>query len=138
MRRRAPRTQMTLPGILPAQARFPYIVGKDENPWATRALTRVPQPGAKVTGLMALEICAGAGGQALGFEQAGIGHAGLVEIDGDACATLRLNRPAWRVVEAVLNRFDGKPFKGLSVLSRGRQLSTSWRHRGHRTFLVGT
>lgn len=32
-----------------------------------------------------LELCAGAGGQALGLEGAGIEHAGLVEIDANCC-----------------------------------------------------
>jgi len=59
-----------------------------------------------------LELCAGAGGQALGFEQAGFDHVGLLELDGHACKTLRFNRPEWNVIEENLNSFDAKPFKG--------------------------
>ena len=37
-----------------------------------------------------IEFCAGAGGQALGLEQAGFRHSALVEIEPDFCKTLRL------------------------------------------------
>ena len=49
--------------------------------------------------LEVVEICAGAGGQALGLERAGFEHALAVELDAAACATLRANRPAWKVAE---------------------------------------
>lgn len=49
--------------------------------------------------LTSIEICAGAGGQALGLEQAGFDHRAVVEIDHHACNTLRKNRPEWNVIE---------------------------------------
>ncbi len=43
------------------------------------------------------EICAGAGGQALGLEMAGFRHLRLVEYEKDYCACLSRNRPEWDV-----------------------------------------
>ena len=52
-----------------------------------------------------VEICAGAGGQALGLEQAGFRHGAVVEIDARACETLRLNRPEWNVLQMDVREF---------------------------------
>lgn len=69
---------------------------------------------------VALELCAGAGGQALGLEMAGFGHAGLIENDSAACNTLRLNRPDWNVIEHDLFQpLNLKPFKGVDLLAGG-------------------
>lgn len=69
--------------------------------------------------LTSLEICAGAGGTALGLEKSGFKHVALVEIEPPACATLRLNRPHWNVIECDVREFDGKPYKGVDLLSGG-------------------
>ncbi|MGV5047232.1 DNA cytosine methyltransferase [Rhodococcus pyridinivorans] len=47
-----------------------------------------------------IEICAGAGGQALGLERAGFEHVLAVEMNKDALATLKKNRPHWNLAEA--------------------------------------
>lgn len=53
--------------------------------------------------LTSVEVCAGAGGQALGLEQAGFAHVACVENDPQACETLRFNRgDEWNVIEADL------------------------------------
>ena len=69
--------------------------------------------------LTSLEICSGAGGQALGLEMAGFHHAALVEIDSAACATLRFNRPSWNVIEGDVSKFSGLPFRGSIDLLAG-------------------
>lgn len=92
-----------------------------EDPWSPaqrkRKDSKLKLP--KASGLTTLELCAGAGGQALGLEQAGIEHAALVEIDKNPCATLRLNRPGWNAIEGDLNEFEGAPFKGVDIISGG-------------------
>jgi DNA (cytosine-5)-methyltransferase 1 len=49
--------------------------------------------------LKVVEICAGAGGQSMGLELAGFEHELAVELDPSACATLRHNRPHWKVAQ---------------------------------------
>lgn len=74
-----------------------------------------------------LEICAGAGGQALGLEGAGFQHVGAIEYDHHACATLRRNRDhdgleiteRWNVIEADLHDINGKEFAGIDLLAGG-------------------
>ncbi len=67
-----------------------------------------------------LELCAGAGGQALGLELAGFDHAGLIENDASACNTLRMNRPHWNVIEHDLfEPLDLSLFKGVDLLAGG-------------------
>jgi DNA (cytosine-5)-methyltransferase 1 len=66
-----------------------------------------------------VEICAGAGGQALGLEIAGFGHTALVEWEPPACATLRLNRPAWNVISGDVRTFDGAAYAGVDLFSGG-------------------
>jgi DNA (cytosine-5)-methyltransferase 1 len=96
---------------------FPELSTGPENPWITGLAKRVDD--GPISGLTTLELCAGAGGQAIGLEQAGIEHAGLVEINKSACSTLRVNRPTWNVIEEDLNTFDGSAFKGVDLISGG-------------------
>lgn len=69
--------------------------------------------------MQSIEFCAGAGGQALGLEQAGFAHAALVEIEANYAETLRLNRPEWNVFATDMNSFDGRPYKGVDLLAGG-------------------
>lgn len=69
--------------------------------------------------LSTLEICAGAGGQSYGLEQAGFGHELAVEIDRDAAATLRLNRPEWHVHEGDVREVNGRDYRGIDLLAGG-------------------
>lgn len=66
-----------------------------------------------------VEICAGAGGQALGLELAGFSHLALVEIEKQYCETLLQNRPAWNVINTDVKSFSGKPYKGIDLLAGG-------------------
>jgi len=74
----------------------------------------------KRTDFTVFEICAGAGGQAIGLEQAGFLHMGALDNDPNACATLRANREKeWPVLETDVRLFDGKPLCGTIDLLAG-------------------
>jgi len=69
--------------------------------------------------LTSIEICAGAGGQALGLERAGFKHIALVENDSHACQTLRMNRPEWNVLEQDVREFVAKEYESVDLLAGG-------------------
>lgn len=67
-----------------------------------------------------IELFAGAGGLALGLEEAGFHGVEFVEFNHDACETLRLNRPGWDVIEGDIHNVDFKAFCGkVDVVSGG-------------------
>lgn len=69
-----------------------------------------------------VEICAGAGGQALGLEKAGFEHKLAIELDSNACDTLRLNREKWDVKQGdVADRdlWNPSDYRGVSLLAGG-------------------
>lgn len=67
-----------------------------------------------------LELFAGAGGLAVGLEQAGLSCAVLNEIDKFACATLRKNRPNWNVLEGDIKDFSFSEYRGeIDVVTGG-------------------
>lgn len=61
--------------------------------------------------LTSIEICAGAGGQALGLSLAGFTHIALVEYEKDYCDILKHNMPDWNVLCEDIKDFTGWPYR---------------------------
>lgn len=73
-----------------------------------------------MTAYTSVEVCAGAGGQALGLEKAGFDHSACIELDAAACQTLRANRPRWNVIEMDLRKWEPEPsLVGIDLLAGG-------------------
>lgn len=66
-----------------------------------------------------IELFAGGGGLALGMEKAGFKHVLLNELDKDACATLRFNRPKWNVVQDDVHNISFSEYAGKIDLLTG-------------------
>ena len=68
----------------------------------------------------AIELFAGAGGLALGLEQAGIETVLHVDNDKYCCETLSKNRPNWNVICSDVSKIDFKPYKGkVNIITGG-------------------
>jgi DNA (cytosine-5)-methyltransferase 1 len=65
------------------------------------------------------EFCVGGGGQALGLEAAGFDCVVAVEIDGNCCTTLRLNRPLWDVRQEDMRLVDGRRWENVDLFAAG-------------------
>jgi DNA (cytosine-5)-methyltransferase 1 len=68
--------------------------------------------GKKMAKVKVVELFAGAGGLALGLENAGLEDTLLVEIDKDCVSTLKKNRPSWNVLAEDIRKVD---FKGVKA-----------------------
>jgi DNA (cytosine-5)-methyltransferase 1 len=77
-----------------------------------------------------IELFAGAGGMALGMEQAGIEHIMLNEIDKHACNTLRFNRPTWNVIEGDVQDIDFTEYEGKVDIVTGGFPCQAFSHAG--------
>ena len=69
--------------------------------------------------LTCVEICAGAGGQALGLAMAGFVHVALVEYEKEYCEILKQNRPEWNVIWQDVCDFNGSDYAGVDLLAGG-------------------
>lgn len=69
--------------------------------------------------LLAYEICAGAGGQAIGLERAGFCHVGVLDNDRHAAQTLRLNRPDWNITEADVKHVGLSEIPAIDLFAAG-------------------
>ena len=81
--------------------------------------TKNPKPKKKYT---VVELFAGCGGLALGFEEAGLNCLFANDIDRDSCKTLRENRPNWNVLNRDIHQItdsEFKKYKGANVVSGG-------------------
>jgi DNA (cytosine-5)-methyltransferase 1 len=70
-----------------------------------------------------VEICAGAGGQAIGFHKADFVHRALIEIDADACNTLEENIGHLGGDKSIVHRLDLKLFSLEDKKSHDSQFS---------------
>lgn len=72
----------------------------------------IPSPSAVGEGsVTAIELFAGAGGLALGLEQAGISTLEYIEFDKACCETLKKNRPDWNVICDDIHSVDFTEYK---------------------------
>ncbi|MDY5367688.1 DNA (cytosine-5-)-methyltransferase [Bifidobacterium sp.] len=94
-------------------------------------------PQREYCGVDALSLFSGGGGLDLGFDLAGVGHAGSWEILEDAAATLMDNRPSWPVhggADGDVRNMDWKQFRGNVGIVHGgppcQPFSSAGRQRG--------
>jgi DNA (cytosine-5)-methyltransferase 1 len=83
--------------------------------------------------MKSLELFCGAGGLALGLDDAGFEHVALVEFNKHACATIRRNRD-WPLLEMDVRQFDFEHYaEEIDLLAAGapcQPFSLGGRHRG--------
>ncbi|MDR0955895.1 MAG: DNA (cytosine-5-)-methyltransferase, partial [Candidatus Nomurabacteria bacterium] len=86
----------------------------------------------KASGYTSIDLFAGAGGTALGLENAGFRHVFLNEFDKNAAATLRQNRPRWNVSDDDIHNVDFRKFAGKVDLVEGGFPCQSFSYAGRK------
>lgn len=72
------------------------------------------------TELSSIELFCGAGGLALGMENAGIDSKLLIDFDKDSIATMQINRPKWNAICARVQDINLKEFKSsIDIMAGG-------------------
>lgn len=84
----------------------------DEQIFGHGPAEKLSRPSERLT---VVELCAGAGGMSIGLERAGFEHVGVFELDPDAAATLRTNRPDWTVLRDDIKTIDFTPYRALEI-----------------------
>lgn len=94
-----------------------YLATQTRQPFEPLALhSRPPRP------LRVLELCAGAGGMAIGLMSAGFSHYAMYEAIGKRCKTLKTNWPAWPVTHRDIRQLtdaDLRKYHGIDLLAGG-------------------
>lgn len=73
----------------------------------------------KKTSYTSIELFAGCGGTALGFENAGVSHVLLNEFEKNCVATLKKNMPKWNVIHEDVAKVDFKEWEGKVDIVQG-------------------
>lgn len=84
--------------------------------------------------LNSIEIFSGAGGLAKGLELAGVNHKAFVELNSQACKTLRQNYSKKLVHESNIELFNFQNFKNISIIAGGppcQPFSLGGNHKGN-------
>ncbi|WP_204104498.1 MULTISPECIES: DNA (cytosine-5-)-methyltransferase [Spirulina sp. CCY15215] len=78
-----------------------------------------------------IELFAGCGGMALGFENAGLQTKLLVEIDKNCVNTLKINRPNWRILHDNVTNIDFKHYRDRVDIVAGGFPCQAFSYAGH-------
>ena len=89
------------------------------------------------TSYTSIDLFAGAGGTALGLENAGFHHVLVNEFDAHASQTLQINRPEWNVVTADAETIDFRPYSGIDLIEAGFPCQ-AFSHAGRRAGFADT
>lgn len=85
-----------------------------------------------------IELFAGCGGMALGFENAGLNTKLLVDINKNSCETLQKNRPNWNVINQDITQLEFTEYANQIDVVAGGFPCQAFSHAGERKGFLDT